>query len=275
MKAVIPARRSIAPAAADVLHDATGVAQRLLAPLLSLADNSDWLVASSVGELAVKGKLFQIPRFIFMGPGGGGDTARLGVFAALHGDKLEGAEAIVEFLQELESRPSLAAGYHIYAYPICNPTGVESATRLNAKGEDLTGHFWRGSNQPEVYYLEREMGVHRFTAVLSLQSEATRHFRGLTGNPVVDAALVQPALAAANRIIQPERQNGAGINRDEWKSRRANFLTTSEELNPVPIEINLEIPSLAPRRSRIQGTIGALKVILDSYRTLLATQSNI
>jgi hypothetical protein len=55
----------------------------------------------------------------------------------------------------------------------------------------------------------------------------------------------------------------------------ADFLTRTGELNPVPFEINLEIPILAPRVSQIQGTVVALKAILDSYRTLLATQQNI
>jgi hypothetical protein len=278
MKAVIPARRSVVPAAVDVLHEATGVAQRLLAPLLSLADNSDWLVAGSVGEFAAGGKLFQIPRFIFMGPRGGGDTVRLGLFATIHGDEPQGAEAMIAFLQELERCPQLALGYHIYAYPICNPTGLEAATHLNAKGKDLACHFWQGSDQPEAYYLEREIGVHRFAAVISLHSrnnETTGHFRGLTGNVVVDTALVQPALEAANNIIQPGRQIEAGLDREACKSRDVGFLTATQDLSFVPIEINFEIPSMAPRDAQIRGTVGALKVILDSYRTLLATQANI
>jgi murein peptide amidase A len=66
---------------------------------------------------------YAIPRFAFMGPPGGGDTVRLGVFAAISGDEGEGAEACVQFLRQWEAAPRTAQGYHVYVYPVCNPTG--------------------------------------------------------------------------------------------------------------------------------------------------------
>jgi hypothetical protein len=249
--------------------------------LFKLADNSDSLIAGSVGEFEVGGKLFHIPRFIFMGPKGGGDTVRLGIFAAIHGNEPEGTQAIVALLQDLDKHPSTAKGYHIYAYPICNPAGFEAATRQNARGQDLARHFWRGSDQPEVYYLERELGVHRFAGVISLHTchrHTTRHFFGRIRSSLLNAALVQPALEAAHQFIVTDSRGSredAAPNRDALESTPADFLTRTGELNPVPFEIHLEIPSLAPGLFQIQGTAGALKVILDSYRTLLATQQNI
>jgi len=261
---------------ADIIQEETSAAQRLLAPLFSLAESSDSLIAGSAGEFHAGKKLFLMPRFIFMGPKGGGDTIRLGIFAAIHGDETEGTQAIVALLQYLDKHPSTAKGYHIYAYPICNPAGFEAATRQNARGQDLSEHFWRGSNRPEVYYLERELGVHRFAGVISLHTgrhDAVRPFFGRTRNPLLNATLVQPALEAANKLILTE--SGAARETDPLKSMPADFLTRTGELAPVPFEVNFEIPSAASRVSQIQGTAGALKVILDSYRTLLATQQNI
>lgn len=170
MRAVIPARRTALPVAANTLRENTGPAQRFLAPLLRLVETSDSLIAGSVGAFSLGGTRFHIPRLIFMGPRGGGDTVRLGIFAGLHGDDHTGPEAIGAFLQELESKSDVATGYHIYAYPICNPSGFASGKRHNAAGQDLTAHFWNGSDQPEAYYLEREMGVHHFHGVISLDS---------------------------------------------------------------------------------------------------------
>jgi hypothetical protein len=115
MRALQPPQLITSPLNKEALSDQPDIAQQLLKPLIDLAENSDYLIAGSVGELVVEQKVFQIPRFIFMGPTGGGDTIRLGIFAGFYGDQPAGAEAVVEFLQELEITPQAARGYHIYA----------------------------------------------------------------------------------------------------------------------------------------------------------------
>jgi hypothetical protein len=97
MRAVIPARRTALPVAANTLRENTGPAQRFLAPLLRLVETSDSLIAGSVGAFSLGETRFHIPRLIFMGPRGGGDTVRLGIFAGLHGDDHTGPEAIGAF----------------------------------------------------------------------------------------------------------------------------------------------------------------------------------
>ena len=92
MRAFQPAQLVSSPLNAAALSDQPNATQRLLKPLLDLAENSDYLIGGSVGQFLVDQNVFQIPRFIFMGPTGGGDTIRLGIFAGLHGDDPEGAE---------------------------------------------------------------------------------------------------------------------------------------------------------------------------------------
>jgi len=280
MRAVIPARLS-GPTPAEVFRAKTAVANRLPTCLVDLAENSDSLIAGSVGEFIVKKELFHIPRVIFLGPKGGGDTIRLAIFAAIRGDEPQGTEALVSFLQLLEDNPLLASGYHIYAYPICNPSGWVSGTRHNAAGEDLAAHFWRGSNQPEVYYLEREMGVHRFQGVISLGSAdiiAPRFFFNGGRNSILRSALASPDMLASRMFMADapsENTISSAVLSDGAQSDAAGFLTGTDELRPMPFEINFEIPRQAPRRTQIVWTVNALKSILDSYRTVLAIQQNI
>jgi hypothetical protein len=280
MRAVIPARPG-RPAPAEVFREKTGAVERLLAPLFNLAEISDWLIAGSVGEVDTAQELFHIPRFIFMGPKGGGDTVRLALLAAIRGDDAQGAEAMISFLQQLESRPELAAGYHLYAYPICNPSGFAAGTRRNAAGQDLTAHFWRGSDQPEVYYLERELGVHCFQGVISLGSadiDNPRFFFNGGRNSILRSALASPAMLASRLFLAdaPLQNTGSSdLVPAEPKSDAAGFLTRTDELRPMPFEINFEIPRQAPRRTQVIWTVDALKSILDSYRTVLAIQQNI
>jgi murein peptide amidase A len=269
MRAAIPARRTALPVATAKFRESTGPVQSFLAPLLELAETSDSLIAGSVGEFSFRGTRFHIPRLIFMGSRGGGDTIRLGIFAGLHGDDHAGPEAIAAFLQELEAKPDLAAGYHIYTYPICNPTGFACGTRRNGAGRDLTAHFWNGSNQPEAYYLEREMGVHHFHVVISLiggDTPTPRFYFSGGQNSTLRAAL-------ASASIPVSQSFAAGLKSEDGNV--AGFLARTDELRPVPFEINIETPRREPRANQVAAAVNALRSILDSYRSVMAIQQNL
>ena len=213
-----------------------------------------------------------------MGPTGGGDTIRLAIFAGFHGDESEGAEALIEFLQDLDAAPQVARGYHIYAYPLCNPNGFVARKRGNAVGKNLIGQFWNGSSQSEAYYLERELGVQHFHGVISLQTmNHSGGFLVTTQSPILNHALAQPAMQATQRFL-PGLVNGeplASLLAALPSAAMPDFLTVTDELRPVPFELHIGIPKQAPRPSQVHGTVGALKSILDSYRTLLSIGENL
>ena len=276
MRASPPTKRLSSPLPADSLYHQRDAVQRLLHPLLDLATQSDYLVAGSAGEFAIGRQVFQVPRFIFLGPTGGGETIRLGIFAGFHGDEPEGTEALITFLKELEMEPQLARGYHVYIYPLCNPTGFVAHAHGNAAGEDLPRQFWSGSSQSEVYYLERELGVLRFQGVISLHSEKSAgNFTVNTNNIVLKPALVPPALRATQQYL-PGRTANAEIEFPRSGSTPpSDFLTATDELNPVPFELHIGIPTAAPKPSQTHGTLAALKSVLDTYRSLLAIRQNL
>jgi len=207
-----------------------------------------------------------------MGPKGGGDTIRIGLFATLRGDEPEGAEALVEFFRELERMPGIAQGFHLYAYPVCNPRGLATTPETNAAGPDLVGEFWRGSRQPEAYYLEREMGVHGFQGVITLHAvEDTDRFLAKSRGSILDTALALPALDATRGFaptVDRLAPGGDGL-------LPTAFLTATDELRPVPFELNIGIPRRLRAIFRVRGTVAALKSILDSYRTFIAHRQDI
>ena len=279
MRASQPAQLVSSPLNAGALSDQPNATRRLLKPLLDLVENSDHLIGGSAGQFLVEQNVFQIPRFIFMGPTGGGDTIRLAIFAGLHGHDLEGAESIVAFLQELEVDPQAAGGFHIYAYPICNPISFAADIRSNAADEAFAGQFWSGSSRPEVYYLEREMGVLRFHGVISLQTKT--HSDGFlveTRSDVLNRALAQPAIQATRRFLPGRLSNEesrADLPQGSPYASLPDFFTVTDELKPVPFELHIGIPKHAPKPSQIHGTVGALKSILNSYHSLLSIGQNL
>ncbi|HXB60305.1 MAG TPA: hypothetical protein VNU95_12095 [Candidatus Acidoferrales bacterium] len=277
MKALPPSQRIAAPLDADVLQKQKTPIQSLLKPLLDLSETSDYLVAGSVGEFTTHDGIFQIPRFIFMGPGGGGDTMRLGIFATFNGDQPEGAEALVQFLRDLELRPQIARGYHLYIYPVCNPTGFVAQTSHNYSGEDLTKQFWQGSSQPEIYYLEREIGVLQFHGVITLHTQTDlESFTLEINSAILKRALAGPAIQATQRFVSGSVRKAAASSVESWPgSPPVDFLSLGGELNPVPFELQFGIPGYISKYLQAHGTVSALTSILDSYRGLLSVGQNI
>ena len=246
-----------------------------LAPLIERTRRAgSRLSYSPLGLFHHGARAYRLPRFVFQGPAGGGHPIRLGLFAAIHGDEPEGAAALRDLLWRLDDEPSLAQGYELYAYPVCNPGGFEDGTRHSRAGLDLNREFWRGSAQPEVYFLERELGVLQFSGLVALHSDDTTagayaFVRGAT----LTEALAKPALRAAARfvpvadgeVIDGFRARG-GLISDCYEG----VLSHPAELDPVPFEIIFETPQTVSAERQAAAATAALLAILREYRQFLA-----
>ena len=247
----------------------------LLAPLVEQSNRpGSHLHYSPVGEFHHGTCRYRLPRFVFRGPTGGGATIRLGLFAAIHGDEPEGAAALRDFLLGLVREPFLAQGYEIYAYPVCNPTGLEDNTRCSRAGYDLNREFWRGSTQPEVYYLERELGVHQFAGLVALHSDDTaRGVYAFVRGATLTEALAKPALAAASHFLplaSGEASDGFPARDGLISQCYEGVLSNPAELKPLPFEIIFETPQTSPRDRQVHAARAALETILREYRQFIA-----
>lgn len=254
---------------------ATNPIGRLLAPLLARAEApGSRLRYSPVGDFHHGACRYKLPRFVFHGPAGGGNAIRLGLFAAIHGDEPETAEALRDFLLALESNPSLAQGYELYAYPVCNPSGLEDGTRHSRAGIDLNREFWRGSSQPEVYYLERELGVQQFAGLVALHADDTSDGAyAFVRAATLTEHLAKPALAAAGAhlpLAAGEIIDGFPARAGLVKECYDGVLSNPAELNPVPFEIIFETPQRQPAALQVAGAVAALEAILHEYREMMA-----
>jgi protein MpaA len=254
--------------------------RELLAPLIERARRpGSRLRHSPVGEFHHGDVPYRLERFIFPGPPGGGHPIRLGLFAAIHGDEPETALALRDFLLRLDDEPALAQGYEIYAYPVCNPSGFEDGTRNSCAGRDLNREFWRGSRQPEVYFLERELGVLQFAGLAALHADDTTdgayaYVRGAT----LTEALAKPALAAAAEFLplaDGEIIDGFPARDGLIRQCFEGVLGNPAELNPLPFEIIFETPQSASAARQAAGAVRALEAILAEYRKLIAYGQNL
>ncbi len=251
----------------------------LLAPVDELARRSESLLQKPLAAFEIGNETYELPRYLFIGPRGGDDPIRIGLFAAIHGDEPEGAHALVQFLQVLEQEAELARDYCMFVYPICNPTGYEDNTRYSRRGYDLNREFWNNSHEPEVKSLQAELYSHAFDGIISLHSDdTTQGMYGFVRGATLTRHLLDPALRAAEELLPRNRDHLIdgfnaynGIIHQGYKG----VLASPPKVNPKPFEIVLETPQSAPVYLQQRALVVALFSILVEYRKLMAYAPNL
>jgi protein MpaA len=251
----------------------------LLAPANRLAAESSHLAAKAAGLFTVGKGTYSLPRYVFWGKKQGMERIRLGLFAAIHGDEPAGARALVRLLEHLDKNPELAAGYQLFVYPVCNPTGYEDGTRHSRRGKDLNREFWQGSDETEVYLLEHELREHAFHGVISLHADDTSDgVYGFANGATLTESLLGPALRAAGKILplnQREVIDGFGARDGIIRSGYPGMLTAPPARKIRPFEITLETPAQAELGLQVDAFVVALKSILTQYRAFISHAQNI
>lgn len=207
------------------------------------------------------------------------DPLKVGVFAGLHGDEAAGPLACRRLIQWASGRPRELLGYELHFYPECNPSGCRSLTRESHSGVDLNREFWRGSREPEVQFLERELRQERYDGIIALHSDDTSDgIYGFVSGALLSALVLEPALAAAAAILPRNSAtiiDGFPAADGIIKEGYPGVLSAPPEQHPRPLEIVFETPSLAPVDRQVEATVVAVQVILHEYRSLLAYAQNL
>jgi predicted deacylase len=251
----------------------------LVTGLDTLAQSSDYLFSKPVGPFERNGNNYSLPRYIFLGPRGGGDLIRIGIFAAIHGDEPQGALSLAQFAATLENRPDIAEGYALFLYPVCNPTGYEDNTRHARSGKDLNREFWKNSSEPEVKFLETEIWTHAFHGIVNLHADDTSHgVYGFVNGTVLSQSLVEPALQAAERFLPRNRErqiDGFPAEQGIIYECYHGVLQAPAGLSQPPFELTLETPHHAALDLQVGALQAALETILIEYRQFMAIAQNI
>ena len=181
---------------------------------------------------------------------------------------------MVEFARRLVRNPSLAEGYQLYFYPICNPAGFDAGSRWSASGKDLNREFWKNSPEAEVVLLEREIQELSFHGLVSLHADDTSEgMYGFVRGAVLARSLLEPALRAAETILP---RNGASLI-DGFAAENGiisqcydGILTSPPKLENTPFEIILETPQHAPEEKQVEALVMASVTILAEYRKFIS-----
>jgi hypothetical protein len=217
---------------------------------------------------------YALKQFLFVGPRGGGDYFRVGIFAGIHGDEVAGALAAIRFLRELAKEPEIARGYEVYVYPVCNPSGFEDGTRHSRQGHDLNRQFWLGSRLMEVQLLERQIRTLHFNGLIALHAdEDSPGLYAFALGAQVTRHVVEPALAAAGAVLPVNHDRII----DNFTARNGlirkgypGMLCAAPELKPRPFEIVFETPHRADMEKQIEAHLIFLRTALEQYQQLQA-----
>lgn len=253
--------------------------ERLLLPLDQLAEQSPHFISKSLGQFDSAGRAYSLPRYVFLGPKGGGEIIRIGIFATIHGDEPEGALALTRFVTALGNDPEIAKGYALFIYPVCNPTGFEDNTRHSRSGKDLNREFWKESAEPEIRFLESEIWTHAFDGIITLHTDDTSDgLYAFVSGAVLTENLIEPALREAEQFLPRNRRrviDGFSARRGIVTDCYQGVLKSIPGLPRPPFEITLETPQKASLHRQVEAFNAALRTILVEYRYLQAIAQNI
>lgn len=249
-------------------------------PAEELARGSRRLFTAHLEFLGPRGERIPFPRFLFTGPGSA-DTSflRIGIFAGIHGDEEAGIHGAVAFLERLEQNPEIAAGYELFVYPVCNPSGYADAMRSSRTGADLNREFWRGSPEPEIALLERQLEHLAFDGIVSLHADDTSEgIYGFVKGHELTRYVLEPALAKAETVLPRNFDKSIDnfhANNGIISAGYSGVLSAPDSQHPRPLEIVFETPHLAPMDRQIEAHVLALEAILANFRAGISEAQNI
>jgi murein peptide amidase A len=238
----------------------------LLGRLDQLSQKRKHLYSSPI-SIPSRHKVAKIPRYIFIGDQPGESAIRLGVLAGLRGDGLAGSQAIVQFIEDLVTFPSLGSGFRIYAYPMMNPPGFDTAAP--SKQTDQSPIYEPGTQPkfPEEYLIKRETFVVQFHGLIFIHSanEEEGLRAGVYGANLREA-LVSPILSSVQSIISTAELSAPNSPLS---------LTADAALKQKPFELALSIPRSGWQSLYSIALRIALHTLVEQYRTYLAQANNI
>ena len=253
--------------------------KEILLPLFLQAGDSETLRAESLGFWKVGDERFWLPRFTFRRTRVKKTRIKIGIFATLHGDEPAGLFALIDFLIKLNEDPMLGRDYDLRIYPLCNPTGFIDGTRHSRTGQDLNREFWRNSVEPEVALLEKELLTQRFDGIIALHSDDTSEgVYGFVKGATLTEHLLKPSLSAAAHLLPTNLSaqiDGFHAVEGIIRSGYPGILSAPPDMHPVPFEIVLETPALAPLELQREAFVLVLTSILGEYRKLISYASDI
>ncbi|MBE2181036.1 MAG: succinylglutamate desuccinylase/aspartoacylase family protein [Chthoniobacterales bacterium] len=236
------------------------------------------LESGSLGGFLAGGRGYELHRFTLRGPSDGNSVVRLGIFATIHGDEPQGAQALIELARLARRHPDLFRGYELHLYPLCNPTGYEDSTRHSRRGEDLNRHFWRGSSEPEVALLEQEIASRRFHGIIALHADDTSDgVYGFVRGATISQELLAPALDAASARLPVNREPVIDGFRAQGGIIVEGYdgILSAGPSGPRPFEVVFETPAHAALDLQVQATVLAMEAILRRYRAMLSVANDI
>jgi len=246
------------PVAEPVVRSAAPV-NLLVARFESLAMNGVCAMAGEAGHFLAGGEMYHIPRFVYQSPDQR-QALKIGVFTGLRGN-VEGGLALLQFLESLELQPWRAAGYELWLYPLCNPTGYEDGSGTSRRGASLDSDFWKASPEPEIMLLERELSEQRFDAAITLYTdERFQQFSGSASGGAAASHLLESGLARAGFLLNEPALMVP------WPKGALSVPPRGGKAHP---NLRFGVPRHVPMRTRVAALDVALGGVLSSARHYL------
>jgi protein MpaA len=200
--------------------------------------------------------------------------------AGIHGDEIAGPLAVLEMLK----LPVFFSDFDTTIFPILNPEGLARAWRGNADKVDLNRDYKNSKSQEIRSHLEVLLTLGRYDLAMMLHEDfegigaylyelndgpvknlGTRIMKAMSEFVPIDERPEIEEVLAIGGIIQRSdliEKHGPIENRPDWPE--AIYLS----VNHTKVSYTTETPMPFPLEKRIQAQIAAVRVVLDSLKTM-------
>jgi murein peptide amidase A len=250
-----------------------------LAAIDRLALNSVNLVRKPLPSFPLEGNEYYVPRYLFLGPKGGAEPIRVGLFSSVYGDEPEGSFALLDFVQHLERNPEIGRDYCLFLYPILNPSGFEGNTKLTSDGINIPNQIWKNSASPEVQALQSELWMHGFNGIVSFRTDPrAEDLRVAVGGSIFFRHLLGTTLPSAQDLLPQSIKSGHDA-LPRWRSilldEPNDLIRAAPGLKPGPFEIVITLPRQVPLYVLKSAVSLLLQSVLAEYRKFISFGANI
>lgn len=253
---------------APTVAPSRSLAESILAPLHQRAEESSNLVVSQQA-VTVHGQSHDLPKFLFLGPRGGGHPIRLAIFAGLEARKIQTVLATSHFLHYLDSHAGLAKDYALFAYPVVNLGGFgPNATPRS----DFELRFANSTADEDVQFFKTELRKWFFNGLITLRVDAQA--TGLSATVRSDVIAQQVAGPALLDVKDQSLVDGhpVRVRPSDRYARLADYafgrIAPPAEVRPYPFEVEFTIPgnnAEAYTNALVEAQVGLLR----HYRSLI------
>ncbi len=231
--------------------------------LYDLVERSSHVFGSPLGPFKRQGRIYYVPRFVYLGPNTSDAAVRLAFLAGYDHRDLRGTLALLHFVERLAITPDIGLGLNLSIFPLVNVLGLAGV----AEERPLALQSWVKASAPELDLLEKDARLRSYQGFVRIESAPGEELITVRLRTSPRTDLPTPGV----ELITSEDLKPFEV---RWETEECTPiegpLTISDDLPAQPFELVIRVPAAWPPAFYSEATASVLKRFVMRYRSLMA-----